>query len=94
MRNALALSLFFCAASTAVFACTKEEARVGSASTTNAALPAVATTELAAIEAPGAPEAAPKKPEAPSACPDGMILVDGMYCPSAEEKCLEWMEPP
>ncbi len=23
-----------------------------------------------------------------------MVLVDGMYCPNVEQKCLEWMEPP
>ncbi len=32
--------------------------------------------------------------DAPSACPKGMILVDGEYCPDVEQKCLEWMDPP
>jgi len=39
---------------------------------------------------------APTAPAAPAsdACPAGMILVDGEYCPEAEQKCLEWMDPP
>jgi sulfatase modifying factor 1 len=30
----------------------------------------------------------------PSACPAGMILVEGEYCPNVEQTCLEWLEPP
>lgn len=30
----------------------------------------------------------------PSACPDGMVLVEGEYCPRVEQKCLRWMDPP
>lgn len=29
-----------------------------------------------------------------AACPSGMILVEGEYCPKVEQKCLEWMDPP
>jgi len=37
-----------------------------------------------------------KKPLTPETkdCPAGMALVDGEYCPDAEQKCLEWMDPP
>jgi formylglycine-generating enzyme len=28
------------------------------------------------------------------ACPQGMVLVEGEYCPEVEQKCLEWMDPP
>lgn len=28
------------------------------------------------------------------ACPQGMVLIEGEYCPDAEQKCLEWMDPP
>jgi formylglycine-generating enzyme len=28
------------------------------------------------------------------ACPVGMVLVDGEYCPNVEQRCLEWMDPP
>jgi sulfatase modifying factor 1 len=29
-----------------------------------------------------------------AACPAGMVLVDGEYCPEVEQTCLEWMDPP
>jgi formylglycine-generating enzyme len=29
-----------------------------------------------------------------NACPEGMVLVEGEYCPDVEQKCLEWMDPP
>jgi hypothetical protein len=32
--------------------------------------------------------------DAPGACPTGMVLVDGEYCPNVEQTCLEWMDPP
>ncbi|MBS2016638.1 MAG: SUMF1/EgtB/PvdO family nonheme iron enzyme [Deltaproteobacteria bacterium] len=38
-----------------------------------------------------------KKASAPSpngACPAGMALVEGDYCPDVEQTCLEWMDPP
>ncbi|MBX3187892.1 MAG: SUMF1/EgtB/PvdO family nonheme iron enzyme [Labilithrix sp.] len=28
------------------------------------------------------------------ACPAGMALVEGEYCPEVEHTCLEWMDPP
>jgi hypothetical protein len=28
------------------------------------------------------------------ACPDGMILIEGEYCPNVEQKCLHWLDPP
>jgi formylglycine-generating enzyme len=31
---------------------------------------------------------------ASDACPAGMALVEGEYCPEVEQKCLEWMDPP
>lgn len=27
-------------------------------------------------------------------CPEGMLLVEGEYCPDVEQVCLEWMDPP
>lgn len=37
-----------------------------------------------------------KQPLTPATkdCPAGMALVDGEYCPDAEQTCLEWMDPP
>jgi hypothetical protein len=47
------------------------------------------------------PAAAPEgsRPEASSAsadaaCPAGMVLVEGEFCPEVEQTCLEWMDPP
>lgn len=33
-------------------------------------------------------------PAASGACPTGMALVEGDYCPEVEQTCLEWMDPP
>ncbi len=46
------------------------------------------STELAPPIAVAAP------PPADPPCPDGMVLVDGEYCPNVEQRCLEWMDPP
>jgi sulfatase modifying factor 1 len=27
-------------------------------------------------------------------CPEGMVLVDGDWCPRVEQQCLRWMDPP
>ena len=35
-----------------------------------------------------------KKKADDNACPAGMVLVEGEYCPDVEQKCLEWMDPP
>ena len=56
---------------------------------TTLAIANVTAAEPIAKEAPLAPKAAE-----PSACPDGMVLVDGDYCPDVEQICLEWMDPP
>ena len=29
-----------------------------------------------------------------SACPEGMVLVDGRYCPKVRHRCLGYMDPP
>lgn len=61
--------------------------------------PAAASTRIEAAAVPRAdaeadvapePEAAPRT-EAPSSCPDGMLEVEGDYCPELERACLEWM---
>ena len=38
--------------------------------------------------------AAGERPADPTACPTGMVLVEGEYCPDVEQTCLEWMDPP
>jgi hypothetical protein len=30
----------------------------------------------------------------PSACPKGMLLVEGDFCPDVEQQCTEWVDPP
>jgi sulfatase modifying factor 1 len=35
----------------------------------------------------------PAQPKS-EACPEGMILVEGDYCPNVEQKCLHWLDPP
>jgi len=32
--------------------------------------------------------------EEPSACPDGMVLVEGEYCPEVQHECLRYLDPP
>jgi hypothetical protein len=29
-----------------------------------------------------------------SDCPDGMVLIEGEYCPRVEQKCERWLDPP
>ncbi len=36
----------------------------------------------------------PGSETAPTACPGGMILVEGEYCTEVRQDCVEWMEPP
>ena len=49
------------------------------------------TSALAAIVASRA--ASPEVREG-AACPDGMLLVEGNYCPKVRHKCLGYMDPP
>jgi sulfatase modifying factor 1 len=41
-----------------------------------------------------APTSTTSEPVSPAACPTGMVLVEGDYCPDVEQRCLEWMDPP
>jgi len=58
---------------------------------------------LAVSPAPATPAETgtlPASPASPApradaqACPEGMLLVEGSFCPEAEQTCLEWMDPP
>ncbi|MGH7296000.1 MAG: SUMF1/EgtB/PvdO family nonheme iron enzyme [Polyangiaceae bacterium] len=44
----------------------------------------------AAIEQEATRRPAPLSPE----CADGMVLVEGLYCPRVEQRCLRWLDPP
>lgn len=61
------------------------DATPGTATLAVATLPPVAA---GAAELPAAPR------EKASACPRGMLLIEGDYCPEVEERCLEWLDPP
>jgi sulfatase modifying factor 1 len=52
-----------------------------------------ATLAIAMVPNPPPPEEKTARAE-PKACPEGMALVEGDYCPEVEQKCLEWMDPP
>src|SRR5262249_1901077 len=30
----------------------------------------------------------------PSPCGEGMVLIEGDYCPDAEQLCVKWLDPP
>ena len=87
------------AATVAACAASPSEKPVGRASL---AIAVVGNASPSATAAPlGAPELASPAPDTtateaakPSACPEGMVLVDCAYCPNPEQTCLEWMDPP
>jgi sulfatase modifying factor 1 len=72
-------------------ACEVEESAAAGAAE---AVPTAVPHEKAAL--PPEDEIAPDERPAPAvmACPDGMILVEGMYCPQAKQVCKRWMDPP
>lgn len=87
------------AAATLAPACTRSQplrseraesrAPIGSATLAIAKLPSSA----APFAPPPAKDATTKGADA-SACPTGMVLVEGEFCPEVEQRCLEWMDPP
>lgn len=84
----LGLGLFLLAA-----ACTREAPRKVPVES-SATLTGASAMTLANVAAPVPKEAAKPAPPPPSDCPEGMVLVEGEYCPDVEQKCLEWMDPP
>ncbi|MCC6216816.1 MAG: SUMF1/EgtB/PvdO family nonheme iron enzyme [Polyangiaceae bacterium] len=60
----------------------------------------VAALAVTAAAAPGAPvlaavaPAAPAADDEPAACPGGMVLVEGDYCPDVLHRCRRYMDPP
>lgn len=36
----------------------------------------------------------PTKPNSPPSCDEGMVLVEGDHCSSAEQICVRWLDPP
>ncbi len=89
----LSLSVAFAAALTFA-ACSKapsQEIATGEtlqALTMDAGRPGVTETTSVAV-----PPSA-RDTEKATACPEGMTLVEGEYCPDVEQTCLEWIDPP
>jgi hypothetical protein len=54
----------------------------------------VATLQVAAKVLPSPPAKGEPVKGDEGACPEGMVLVEGEYCPEVEHTCLEWMDPP
>jgi len=71
-----------------------------------AGIPSLALTGgalLARADEPSAPAPAivegsggggPLSASEPTGCADGMVLVEGDYCPRVEQRCARWMDPP
>ncbi len=57
------------------------------------ALPARSPEQELTRQAPPNLEPGPKT-ETSDACPAGMVLVEGEYCPGVVQKCLRWLDPP
>ncbi|MFO0643650.1 MAG: SUMF1/EgtB/PvdO family nonheme iron enzyme [Polyangiaceae bacterium] len=52
--------------------------------------------DLAEAASPVAAKPLPETGSSPAtdACPDGMVLASGSYCPEVEQPCEQWMDPP
>jgi hypothetical protein len=68
---------------------------VSFAAETDAGMSSVTRTTSMTLSATSSVSAGPA-PNVPhdDACPDGMTLIEGEYCPNVEQKCLRWMDPP
>ena len=75
----------------AATACTRAAASEGSEAV------GTATLQIGALAAGANADLSAKiirRSSADGACPTGMVLVEGEYCPDVEQTCLEWMDPP
>jgi hypothetical protein len=92
--RALALGAFFVGA----LAPACSQPRPVRKASVESAVPVGSTTLALATIPPTAPPADKNAMRAAdpnaTACPAGMILVEGEYCPEVEQKCLEWKDPP
>ena len=53
-----------------------------------------ATTRRSPQTAVAQPEESPTPIAVNADCADGMVLVEGEYCPQVIQRCLRWMDPP
>jgi formylglycine-generating enzyme len=91
MKTPVSVLVFGFAALSALPACTRAAAKDREVAVGAAALKG-ASVVTEPEDAPPRQEA--REPAPPPACPEGMILVEGEYCPEVEHVCLEWMDPP
>lgn len=95
MWKYLAVALFLLASAAG---CTRAEAAGGAREGTSDPSDAgVSLTNAMPASIASAPSAAPSPASSSAhddACPSGMVLVEGDYCPDVEQHCLEWMDPP
>jgi len=69
---------------------TRPPAAQARAETPAAATAAVARSDEPILARAAAPARAVTRPE--QSCPDGMLLVEGQYCPEVEQRCLKWLD--
>jgi formylglycine-generating enzyme len=87
----LAFPLVVLATVGVLHACEVEEVASAEAAERASEVPPAKTPD-SADDAPGPVALAPPLSE-DSPCPDGMILVDGMYCPRVKQVCKRWIDP-
>lgn len=85
-RRALTTSTSLAFATTLVLSCTKDGSEPKP--------PLAPVSSAATLSQANVPLAAATPPPTPAACPDGMVLVEGNYCPEVEQECEKWMDPP
>lgn len=98
MRRVVSFPFALLAVTTALAACATHNGAVEQAAAPAAPLVAPLAlphpTIASLTKDPAAPSADNAAAAAPSACPDGMVLVDGDYCSDVREECIEWIDPP
>ncbi len=82
------------ATSLSLFACLALSACAEASADDRAQLPPDAGTTSTYLAASLPPVAKSPHPAAPAPCPEGMIFVEGEYCPNVEQTCLRWLDPP
>ena len=56
--------------------------------------PAHTEDRLPEVPPPSPAPLAPALVDDSSSCPQGMVLVEGDYCPKVVQRCLRWLDPP
>jgi hypothetical protein len=68
-------------------------AEAAKASALEANAPVAASTPLAALVNAGLKGVATQEVGTAGSCPEGMVEVEGDYCPTLEQTCTRWMDP-